>query len=357
MGHRNILNTRLLPLSILISSLVSGGAIAAYAPMPGATLAIGNGGSFTVTTNTPVVNTKAPEDILLESIFPEGQTITLEMITQAESQIATMQQNHQQQIKYIETDIAAFAPAQKKQANKELDSFKGVFEKNITQLEAVVAYAKDKTEDNKNKLNAAAKDAFTASLNNKAPGQFTAEEANSLFHASLTNDNSAISPELEQKATAVTQRQQASQNTLTKVQNYLTQGVINGNKEKLAAYFADKQAKFNERAVAKQAEEEAKKANIEAKADAAVLNVKSVLLKTSVENAEKEKTQAEDNLKQLDTDKTTAIKAVDPAWDDKTPDLVNELQKLIDDPNTLAIKKLRLKPRKRPSRMQRQHSR
>lgn len=340
MGHRNILNTRLLPLSILISSLVSGGAIAAYAPMPGATLAIGNGGSFTVTTNTPVVNTKAPEDILLESIFPEGQTITLEMITQAESQIATMQQNHQQQIKYIETDIAAFAPAQKKQANKELDSFKGVFEKNITQLEAVVAYAKDKTEDNKNKLNAAAKDAFTASLNNKAPGQFTAEEANSLFHASLTNDNSAISPELEQKATAVTQRQQASQNTLTKVQNYLTQGVISQEqKEKLAAYFADKQAKFNERAVAKQAEEEAKKANIEAKADAAVLNVKSVLLKTSVENAEKEKTQAEDNLKQLDTDKTTAIKAVDPAWDDKTPDLVNELQKLIDDPNTLAIKK------------------
>ncbi|CNH50500.1 putative pertactin family virulence factor/autotransporter [Yersinia intermedia] len=344
MGHRNILNTRLLPLSILISSLVSGGAIAAYAPMPGATLAIGNGGSFTVTTNTPVVNTKAPEDILLESIFPEGQTITPEMITQAESQIATMQQNHQQQIKYIETDIAAFAPAQKKQANKELDSFKGVFEKNITQLEAAVAYAKDKTEDNKNKLNVAAKDAFTASLNSKAPGQFTAEEANSLFHVSLTNDKSAISTELKQKVTVIEQRQQASQNTLTKVQNYLTQGVISQEqKEKLAAYFADKQAKFNERAVAKQAEEEAKKANTKAKADAAVLNVKSVLLKTSVENAEKEKTQAEDNLKQLDTDKTTAIKAVDPAWDDKTPDLVNELQKLIDDPSTPVDKKTEAK--------------
>ncbi|MCB5313380.1 autotransporter outer membrane beta-barrel domain-containing protein [Yersinia intermedia] len=346
MGHRNILNTRLLPLSILISSLVSGGAIAAStsAFTSGANLGMGNGGSFTVTTNTPVVNTKAPEDILLESIFPEGQTITPDMITQAESQIATMQQNHQQQIKYIETNIAALAPAQQKQENKELESFKGVFEKNITQLEAIVAYAKDKTEDNKNKLNVAAKDAFTASLNSKAPGQFTAEEANSLFHVSLTNDKSAISTELEQKATAVTQRQQASQNTLTKVQNYLTQGVISQEqKEKLAAYFADKQAKFNERAVAKQAEEEAKKANTKAKADAAVLNVKSVLLKTSVENAEKEKTQAEDNLKQLDTDKTTAIKAVDPAWDDKTPDLGNELQKLIDDTNTPAIKKTQAK--------------
>lgn len=295
MGHRNTLKTRLLPLSILVSSLISGGAIAASTStlIPSATLGMANAGSFIVTTNT-VVNTKAPEDILLESIFPEGQTITPEMIAQAESQIATMQQDHQQQIKDYETNIAALAPAQQKQANKELDSFKGVFEKNIAQLEAVVAYAKDDTEDNKNKLNTAAKDAFTASLNNKAPGQFTAEEANSLFTASLTNDNSTISPELEQKVTVIKQQQQASQNTLTKVQNYLTQGVISQEqKEKLAAYFADKQAKFNERAVAKQAEEEAKKANIEAKADAAVLNVKSVLLKTSVENAEKEKTQAE----------------------------------------------------------------
>ncbi|MFA3762006.1 autotransporter outer membrane beta-barrel domain-containing protein [Yersinia sp. 2466 StPb PI] len=342
MGHRNTLNTRLLPLSILVSSLISGGAIAASTStfIPGATLGMGNAGSFSIPANTPVVNTKAPEDILLESIFPESPKITPKMIAEAESQITTMRQDHQQQIKDIETSIAKLAPAQKEQANKELDSFKGVFEKNITQLEAVVAYAKDDTEDNKNKLNAAAADAFTASLNSKAPGQFTAEEAKSLFTASLTNDNSAISPELEQKATAVTQRQQASQNTLTKVHNYLTQGVISQEqKEKLAAYFADKQAKFNELAVAKQAEEEAKKANIKAKADAAVLNVKSVLLKTSVENAEKEKIQAEDNLKQLDTEKTTAIKAVNAAWDDKTPDLVNELQKLIDDTSTPVDKK------------------
>ncbi|MFA9209199.1 MAG: hypothetical protein ACEQSN_13450, partial [Yersinia sp. (in: enterobacteria)] len=128
MGHRNTLKTRLLPLSILVSSLISGGAIAASTStfIPGATLGMGNAGSFIVTTNT-VVNTKAPEDILLESIFPEGQTITPEMITQVESQITTMQQDHQQQIKDYETNIAALAPAQQKQANKELDSFKGVF--------------------------------------------------------------------------------------------------------------------------------------------------------------------------------------------------------------------------------------
>lgn len=341
MGYRNTLNTRLLPLSILVSSLVSGGAMAASTPtfIPGATLGIANGGSFIVTTNT-VVNTKAPEDILLESLFPEGQAITSKMTAEVESQIKTMQQNHQQQIKDIETSITALAPAQQKIAQKELDSFKNVFEKQIKQLAAVVAYAKDDTEDNKKKLNAAAKDAFTTSLNNKAPGQFTAEEANLLFNASLTNDNSAISPQLEQKVTAVKQQQQASQNTLTKVQNYLTQGVISQEqKEKLAAYFTEKQTKFDELAVAKQAEEAAQKANIKAKADAAILNVKSVLLKTSVENAEKGKKQAEDDLKQLDTKKISAITTVDQNWNASTPDLDKELQKLIDDTNTSSDKK------------------
>ncbi|HFR4124830.1 TPA: hypothetical protein ACSA7L_001374 [Yersinia enterocolitica] len=223
MNHRNTLNTRLLPLSILISSLVSGGAMAASTSTftPGATLGMGNGGSFIVTTNT-----KAPEDILLESLFPEDQSITAEMITQAKSQIATMQQNNQKQTQDIEASIANLTTAQQKIAQKELDSFKDIFEKKINQLAAVVAYAEDKTEDNKNKLNAAAKDAFVTTINAQAPGQFTAEEVNSLFNAALTNDNSAISLELEQKATAVKQQQQASQNTLTKVQNYLIQGVI-----------------------------------------------------------------------------------------------------------------------------------
>ena len=50
MGHRNTLKTRLLPLSILVSSLISGGAMAASTPtfIPGATLGIANGGSFIV---------------------------------------------------------------------------------------------------------------------------------------------------------------------------------------------------------------------------------------------------------------------------------------------------------------------
>lgn len=357
MGHRNTLNTRLLPLSILVSSLISGGAMAVmpilteqstlpsikHTPLfanGSGTTVMANAGSVLMPANTPVINTKAPEDILLESIFPESQTITPKMIAEAESQITTMRQDHQQQIKDYETNIAALAPAQQKQANKELDSFKGVFEKNIAQLEAVVAYAKDKTEDNKNKLNAAAKDAFTASLNNKAPGQFTAEEANSLFTASLTNDNSTISPELEQKVTVIKQQQQASQNTLTKVQNYLTQGVISQEqKEKLAAYFADKQVKFNELAVAEQAHKKAEEAEKKASVDVVRLTPQLKFNQAKLKLAEKEKTQAEYNLKQLDTEKTTAIKAVNVAWDDKTPDLDNELQKLIDDPNTPVDKK------------------
>ncbi|EMU6160398.1 autotransporter outer membrane beta-barrel domain-containing protein [Yersinia enterocolitica] len=327
MNHRNTLNTRLLPLSILISSLVSGGAMAASTSTftPGATLGMGNGGSFIVTTNT-----KAPEDILLESLFPEDQSITAEMITQAKSQIATMQQNNQKQTQDIEASIANLTTAQQKIAQKELDSFKDIFEKKINQLAAVVAYAEDKTEDNKNKLNAAAKDAFVTTINAQAPGQFTAEEVNSLFNASLTNDNSAISPQLEQKVTAVKQQQQASQNTLTKVQNYLTQGVISQEqKEKLAAYFTEKQTKFDELAVAKQAEEAANKANTRAEADAADLSNQSATLKTVVEKAEQEKKQAEDDLKQLDTEKSTAIKAVNPAWNENTADLEQQLQDLI----------------------------
>ncbi|HGK4602152.1 TPA: autotransporter outer membrane beta-barrel domain-containing protein [Yersinia enterocolitica] len=329
MNHRNTLNTRLLPLSILISSLVSGGAMAASTSTftPGATLGMGNGGSFIVTTNT-----KAPEDILLESLFPEDQSITAEMITQAKSQIATMQQNNQKQTQDIEASIANLTTAQQKIAQKELDSFKDIFEKKINQLAAVVAYAEDKTEDNKNKLNAAAKDAFVTTINAQAPGQFTAEEVNSLFNAALTNDNSAISPQLEQKVTAVKQQQQqqANQNTLTKVQNYLTQGVISQEqKDKLAAYFAEKQAKFNELAVAKQAEEAANKANTRAEADAADLSNQSATLKTVVEKAEQEKKQAEDDLKQLDTEKSTAIKAVNPAWNENTADLEQQLQDLI----------------------------
>ncbi|HHH1970986.1 TPA: autotransporter outer membrane beta-barrel domain-containing protein [Yersinia enterocolitica] len=204
--------------------------------------------------------------------------------------------------------------------------------KKINQLAAVVAYAEDKTEDNKNKLNAAAKDAFVTTINAQAPGQFTAEEVNSLFNAALTNDNSAISPQLEQKVTAVKQQQQqqASQNTLTKVQNYLTQGVISQEqKDKLAAYFAEKQAKFNELAVAKQAEEAAQKANTKAETDAADLSNQSATLKTIVEKAEQEKKQAEDDLKQLDTEKSTAIKAVNPAWNENTADLEQQLQDLI----------------------------
>ncbi|HDL7340221.1 autotransporter outer membrane beta-barrel domain-containing protein [Yersinia enterocolitica] len=328
MNHRNTLNTRLLPLSILISSLVSGGAMAASTSTltPDATLGMGNGGSFIVTTNT-----KAPEDILLESLFPEDQSITAEMITQAKSQIATMQQNHQKQTQDIEASIANLTAAQQKIAQKELDSFKDIFEKKINQLAAVVAYAEDKTEDNKNKLNAAAKDAFVTTINAQAPGQFTAEEVNSLFNAALTNDNSAISLELEQKATAVKQQQQANEEALNKFQDALNKDLITQvQKDKLDANLAEKKAALNEKAIAKQAHKEAEEAATKASANADALFKQSDTLKIVADKAKQEKTQTEDDLKQLEIDKVAAIKAVNTAWDDKTTDLDQKLQDLVD---------------------------
>ncbi|EOU3060968.1 TPA: autotransporter outer membrane beta-barrel domain-containing protein [Yersinia enterocolitica] len=114
------------------------------------------------------------------------------------------------------------------------------------------------------------------------------------------------------------------------MQNYLTQGVISQEqKEKLAAYFTEKQTKFDELAVATQAEEAAQKANTKAKTDAAALSSQSADLKIVADKAEQEKTQAEDNLKQLDTEKSTAIKAVNPAWNENTADLEQQLQDLI----------------------------
>ncbi|MFW5386551.1 autotransporter outer membrane beta-barrel domain-containing protein [Yersinia sp. 2542 StPb PI] len=330
MGHRNTLNTRLLPLSILVSSLISGGAIAAPTSAVTPLVGMGNGSSFTAA--------KAPADILLESIAPAGQTITAEMIDQIKSQITTAQQNHQQQNKDFATSIAGLGPAQQKQAKNELDSLNDAFKKQIKQLEAVVAYAEDKSEDNKNKLNAAAIDAFTASLNNKAPGQFTAEEANSLFIASL-NNNSAISPELEQKATAVKQ-QQTSQHTLNRVQNYLTQGVISQEQtEKLVAYFAEKQAKFNELAVAKQEHKKVEEAEKKASVDVVRLTPELKLNQAKLKLADKERIAAEANLKQLNTAKSTAIKDVNPSWDENTPNLEQELENLIKNLATDATKK------------------
>lgn len=336
MNHRNTLNTRLLPLSILISSLVSGGAMAASTPTftPGATLGMGNGGSFIVITDT-VVNTKAPEDILLESLFPEDQAITAEMINQAESQIATMRQNHQKLAQDFKASIANLTAAHQKIAQKELDSLKVIFDKEINQFEAAIDYAKNPSEGNKNKLHTATQDAFVTTINAQAPGQFTVNEANSLFNTSLTGDSSAISPELQQKIVEVKQQQQANEKALNKFQDALSKGLITQvQKDKLDANLAEKKAALNEKAVAKQAHEGAKKAENKAKADAMRLDYQSSVLKITMDRAEKEKTKIDVKLAHLNSDKTAAIVAVDPSWNANTPDLDQKLQDLINNSAT-----------------------
>ncbi|HEN3626519.1 TPA: autotransporter outer membrane beta-barrel domain-containing protein, partial [Yersinia enterocolitica] len=98
------LNTRLLPLSILISSLVSGGAVAASTTefTPGATLGIANGGSFLVTDNIVV---GAPEE---KSIIDKlGDYLAAGFITQEQKE------KWQENLEKLDEKKTAAANAQK----------------------------------------------------------------------------------------------------------------------------------------------------------------------------------------------------------------------------------------------------
>ncbi|WP_258018920.1 autotransporter outer membrane beta-barrel domain-containing protein [Yersinia kristensenii] len=341
MSHHSTLNTRLLPLSILISSLVSGGAVAASTTAVTPNISNGSNTQITsrLTANNNVANNKKPEDILLETFFPAGQPITSQMKTEAESQIAAMKSDHQQQIVNIKAAIDTMAPEQKKQANKELATFEKVFAKNMLGAEAALTYAKDQSDDNKNKLLQAAKNAFATSLETKAPGQFTPEEADSLFNSSLTQDQSTLSPVIKQKITAIEQQQQTDKDALNKLQDYLNQGLITSEqKEKLVTQLADRKAKLDTQAVAKQAQEAAAETKRKASQNQLERHSELMKLKVAAKNTEKAKNDAEAEFTKLDTEKTVAIKEVDPSWDANTPDLATKLQDLITDQNTPSLK-------------------
>ncbi|MBW5810904.1 hypothetical protein H0I55_02320, partial [Yersinia kristensenii] len=281
-----------------------------------------------------MANNKKPEDILLETFFPAGQPITSQMKNEVESHIAAMKSDHQQKIVGIKAAIDALTPEQKKQANKELAAFEKVFAKNILGAEAALTYAKDQSDDNKNKLLQAAKNAFATSLETKAPGQFTPEEADSLFNSSLTQDQSTLSPVIKQKITAIELQQQTDKDALNKLQDYLNQGLITSEqKEKLVTQLADKKTKLDTQAVAKQAQEAAEKVEKAAKVAELKLTMQSIIADSKAKIAEKAKMNAEAEFTKLNTEKTTAITDVDPHWDANTPDLAKKLQDLIDDPS------------------------
>lgn len=90
MNHRNTLNTRLLPLSILISSLVSGGAMAAHTTPTGDFQRVANGGSFQVISNSQITGNKTHPVSLIESMFPANQPVTEEMKNQAKQDLTDL---------------------------------------------------------------------------------------------------------------------------------------------------------------------------------------------------------------------------------------------------------------------------
>ncbi len=336
MSHHNTLNTRLLPLSILISSLVSGGVVAASTTAGTPNISNGNNTQITsyLSASNNVVFNKSPEDILLEAYFPEGQTSTQQMQNTAEAKIVEMRSEHQQKLAQFRDTVSRLPSEKKKQADRELAAIENIYAQELLSVEAALAYAKDQSTDNKNKLLQAAKNEFVANLELKAPGQFTPEEAGSLFNSSLTKDQSTLSSVIQQKITAIEQ-QQAEQDTLNKLQDYLNQDLITPEqKEKLVTQLADKKAKLDEQAVAKQALEAAEKVAKEANAAVGKLAIQSYFADYKAKIAKKAKTDAEDELTKLDTEKVTKITAVNQNWDADTPDLANKLQDLIDDQNT-----------------------
>ncbi|WP_145517723.1 autotransporter outer membrane beta-barrel domain-containing protein [Yersinia mollaretii] len=361
MNRRNTLNTRLLPLSILISSLVSGGAMAAAPILTKDSLSkpkvevqtgdfqrVTDGGSFLLGGDNKIVqpvvdNNSAKNSIgtlledMLKEFLPAGEPITPEMITEAKLQIADLEASNEQQIKEAEAQILQLTAEQQKQAHKDLIKVKDALAKNLQQAKAALAYAEDQSDENKNKLNEATKDYFIAYFDGRAPGEFTAEEAKALANAALTKDISAISPALQQKFAAI-KTQQAT--VKDKLNDYLAQGIITqAQKDKFEANFAEKQEKSGKQTEAQQAQEEAKKANNKALSDELLLGTQSVLAQTKAENADKAKTDAEAKLATLNGEKLDAIQAVDSTWDENTPDIATKLQNLIDDQNTTQDKK------------------
>ncbi|WP_019212176.1 autotransporter outer membrane beta-barrel domain-containing protein [Yersinia massiliensis] len=251
MSHRNTLNTRLLPLSILISSLIASGTTTATSSMPtknnispngpqvstgnvtqvptGGFQRIANGGSFLLGYN-PVVSTKSSTDVPMEDIFPAGVPITPEMIEEAKLQIEKVKASNERTIKDYENQLSKLAPNEKAQATKDLAKIKDSLNKKVANLETALAYAINPSDENKIKLTATAKDVFVDKVSTQ--DGFTTAEAELLVTAHLANDLTGLPSELKLKVEA-----------LQKLDNYLKQGVITQEqREKLGANLNDKQS-------------------------------------------------------------------------------------------------------------------
>lgn len=335
MNHRNTLNTRLLPLSILISSLVSGGAMAATAVPTGDFQRVANGGSFLITTDALTTNSKSKPDSMLESMFPADMKITPEMLTQVQQQFDEQKKTSDEEIAKLTKEVgAAQDPADKALKETELAKFEKIAQSENELFEATIAYAKDKTQGNLDKLSEKLKNKITNDINSlPISGQFTAKEIESLVEATLANDASTLSPEITQKVESIKQQQQAELSVLDKFQDFVTQNVLSPEQaEKLQQNVKDKYQKINAEAIAKLANEQAQAADDEAKKTKLASETELGELTQKETEAKKAKDDANNALTALAGKDDTAIKNVDGNWAATDSDIETKLNDALNDP-------------------------
>ncbi|WP_145573306.1 autotransporter outer membrane beta-barrel domain-containing protein [Yersinia alsatica] len=335
MNHRNTLNTRLLPLSILISSLVSGGAMAATAVPTSDSQRVANGGSFLITTDALTTNSKSKPDSMLESMFPADMKITPEMLTQVQQQFDEQKKTSDEEIAKLTKEVgAAQDPADKALKETELAKFEKIAQSENELFEATIAYAKDKTQGNLDKLSEKLKDKITNDINSlPISGQFTAKEIESLVEATLANDDSTLSPEITQKVESIKQQQQAELSALDKFQAFVTQNVLSPEQaEKLQQNVKDKYQKINAEAIAKLANEQAQAADEEAKKIKAESAAELDQLKIKETEAKNAKDDANNALTALAGKDDAAIKLVDKSWAANDKDIETKLNDALNEP-------------------------
>ncbi|CND08038.1 autotransporter protein [Yersinia frederiksenii] len=335
MNHRNTLNTRLLPLSILISSLVSGGAMAATAVPTSDSQRVANGGSFLITTDALTTNSKSKPDSMLESMFPADMKITPEMLTQVQQQFDEQKKTSDEEIAKLTKEVgAAQDPADKALKETELAKFEKIAQSENELFEATIAYAKDKTQGNLDKLSEKLKDKITNDINSlPISGQFTAKEIESLVEATLANDDSTLSPEITQKVESIKQQQQAELSVLDKFQTFVTQNVLSPEQaEKLQQNVKDKYQKINAEAIAKLANEQAQAADEEAKKIKTESAAELDQLKIKETEAKSVKDDADNALNDLAGKDDAAIKNVDGNWAATDNDIETKLNDALNDP-------------------------
>ncbi|WP_145531064.1 autotransporter outer membrane beta-barrel domain-containing protein [Yersinia alsatica] len=335
MNHRNTLNTRLLPLSILISSLVSGGAMAATAVPTGDFQRVANGGSFLITTDALTTNSKNKSDSMLESMFPADMKITPEMLTEVQQQFDEQKKTSDEEIAKLTKEVGATQdPVEKALKEKELAKFKQIAQNGNELFEATIAYAKDQTQVNLGKLSEKLKDKITNDINSlPISGQFTAKEIESLVEATLANDDSTLSPEITNKIESIKQQQQAELSVLDKFQAFVTQNVLSPEQaEKLQQNVKDKYQKINAEAIAKLANEQAQAADEEAKKIKAESAAELDQLKIKETEAKSVKDDADNALNDLAGKDDAAIKNVDGNWAATDSDIETKLNDALNDP-------------------------